>query len=207
MFARSSMTQADPSRMDDGISFVRDRIWPAVKEMDGCLGLSMIVDRDSGQVVTTTSWLDEASMHASDGRLEWLRSQCDAALGGTGPAVQEWEIVSMHRAHHSEPGTCVRAAWSTVPVQHLGQAIDFYTDELLPHVEALEGFVSASLMVNRATGRGVTSVAYASREAMEATRDEADYLRARSANDAHVEFLDVGEFELVLAHLHVPELV
>jgi hypothetical protein len=62
-------------------------------------------------------------------------------------------------------------------------------------------------MLDRPSGRSVLSVAYESREAMERTRDEADYLRARSTQEANVEFLDVGEFELAIAHLHVPEMV
>jgi len=48
------------------------------------------------------------------------------------------------------------------------------------------------------------TVAFESRGAMERTRDKADYLRATSTNEANVEFLDVAEFELAFAHLHMP---
>jgi hypothetical protein len=123
------------------------------------------------------------------------------------PTVEEWEIASMHRTHATHPGTCVRAAWSRVPPDQVDRALGFYKDVLLPHFEGLEGFTSASLLIDRAKGRAVTSVAYDTREAMEATRDQADYLRARSTQEANVEFLDVGEYELFMAHLHVPELV
>ena len=123
------------------------------------------------------------------------------------PTVQEWEIASMHRDHHSEAGTWVRAAWSQVPRRHVDTAIDFYKYVLLPEIQEMDGFVSASLLVDRAAGRGVTSVAYAGRAALEGSRDKADYLRGTSTNEAQVEFLDVDEYELVFAHLHVPELV
>ena len=69
------------------------------------------------------------------------------------------------------------------------------------------GPISASLLVDRASGRGVTSVAYDSPAAMERSRDQADYLRGTSSAEVDVEFLDVTEFELAVAHLHVPELV
>jgi len=51
------------------------------------------------------------------------------------------------------------------------------------------------------------AVAYDSRAAMERSRDQADYLRGISTAEVDVEFLDVTEFELAVAHLHVPELV
>ncbi len=208
MYARSTTLMADPTMADRGIAFVRDQVWPMVRDMDGCLGLSLIVDRETGRSITTTSWDSEETLRASAGMVGGIRAQGAELMAAMGePAVEEWEIASMHRAQHTGSGACVRAAWSRVPTQYVDRALGFYKDELLPHIEQLEGFVSASLLIDRASGRSVLSTAYESREAMERTRDQADYLRARSTQEANVEFLDVGEFELAIAHLHVPELV
>jgi heme-degrading monooxygenase HmoA len=199
---------ADPAMADRGIAFVREQVWPMVRGMDGCLGLSLIVDRETGRSITTTSWDSEESLRASADLVRGVRAQGMELTGGLGePAVEEWEIASMHRAHHTGTGACVRAAWSRVPLPHVDRALAFYKEELLPHIEQLDGFVSASLLLDRGTGHAALSVAYDTREAMERTREEADYLRARSTQEANVEVLDVGEFELAIAHLHVPELV
>lgn len=207
MYARSTTIIADPSTVDGGIALVRDEVWPVIREMDGCLGLSMLVDREAGRTITTTSWQSEEALRGSAGAVLPLRERAVHLMGANPPVVEEREIASMHRAHHADPGTCVRAAWSRVSPVQTAHAIDFYKYTLLPDIERLDGFVSASLLVDRASGRGVTSVAFESREAMERTRDQADYLRGTSTNEAHVEFLDVAEFELAFAHLHVPELV
>lgn len=207
MYARSTTIITEPSRVDDGVAFVRDEVLPAITSMQGCCGLSMIVDREAGRCITTTSWESEEAMQESAERVRPLRERAAERMGGGTPVVEEWEFASMHRAHHAEDGTCVRVAWSRVPVPQVEGALDFYKYRLLPEIEQLEGFVSASLLVDRATGRGVTSVAFENRGAMERTRDQADYLRAASTNEANVEFLDVAEFDLVIAHLHVPELV
>ena len=207
VYARSTMLNADPSRADQGIAFVRDEIWPAIQDMHGCLGISLIIDRETGRSITTTSWETEEALAASRSMVLPLRDRGVQVMGAAPPVVDEWEIASMHRNHATHPGTYVRAAWSQVPKTHVGPALDFYKNALLPHIEQLEGFCSASLLVDRATGRGVTSVAFDSLEALDRTRDEADYLRERSTNEANVEFLDVGEFELAIAHLRVPELV
>jgi hypothetical protein len=207
VYARSTEIMADPARIEEGIAFIREEVWPSVRQLIGCAGISLLVDREQGRSVTTTSWQSPEAMHASAGVVVPLRGRAAEILGAGPPAVSEWEIVSMHRDHHTGAGTCVRAAWSRVAPAHLPAALAFYREELLHQIEALDGFVSASLLVDRATGRAVTSVAYDSRAALEATRDQADYLRARSTNEAGVEFLDVAEFELAFAHLHVPELV
>jgi quinol monooxygenase YgiN len=208
VYARSTTIMAEPSQAERGIAFVREQVWPMVRDMDGCLGLSLVIDRQSGRSITTTSWDSEETLRASAEMVRGVRAQGVELTSAMGePAVEEWEIASMHRAHHTGSGACVRAAWSRVPAPYVDRALAFYKNDLLPHIEQLDGFVSASLMIDRPSGRSVLSVAYESREAMERTRNEADYLRARSTQEANVEFLDVGEFELVIAHLHVPEFV
>ena len=207
MYARTTAITAAPSTLDAGLAYVRDEVWPAVQRMQGCLGMSMIIDRETGRGITTTSWDTEEALHASRDMVTPLRSRAAELMSAAPPTVEEWEIASMHRTHATHPGTCVRAAWSRVPPNQVDRALGFYKDVLLPQFEGLDGFISASLLIDRAKGRAVTAVAYDTREAMEATRDHADYLRARSTQEASVEFLDVGEFDLVMAHLHVPELV
>ncbi len=208
MWARSTTVYGTPDTIEKGIDYVRDDVWPILQRMDGCLGLSMIVDHEAGTGIVTASWADEAALEASRMSVSPLRQRATEIMDlTTPPVVAEWEIASMHRAHHAEQGTCVRVAWSHVPIDTTDVAIDWYRSSLLPQIEQLEGFVSASLMVDRAKGAGVTSIAFESREAMIATRDQADYLRGRSTQEANAEFLDVAEFELVMAHLHVPEVV
>ena len=207
MYARSTTIIAAPSAVDEGIAFVRDEVWPTIREMEGCLGLSMLIDREAGRSITTSSWASEEALRNSAGAVLPVRERAVQLMGTQPPAVSEWEIASMHRAHAANPGTWVRTAWSSVSPAQVERALDFYRHALLPEIERLDGFASASLFVDRASGRGVTSVAFDSREAMERTRDQADYLRGTSTNEANVEFLDVAEFELAFAHLHVPELV
>ena len=52
MFARSTTMYADVDSLDDGISYARDEVLSVVSEMQGCLGLSMLVDRDDGSLAT-----------------------------------------------------------------------------------------------------------------------------------------------------------
>ena len=112
----------------------------------------------------------------------------------------------MHRDHHSTDGACVRATWLKMPRDQSGRAIDFYRTSVLPSLEELEGFCSASFLVNRSTGRAVSSATFDSREAMERNQEDARELRNTRTRELGADILDVGEFELALAHLRLPEM-
>ena len=77
---------------------------------------------------------------------------------------------------------------------------------VLPALEDLDGFCSASFLINRATGRGVSSATFDSREAMERNEEHARELRNTRTRELGADILDVGEFELTLAHLRLPEM-
>ena len=206
MYARSTTINAAPASVDAGIAQVRDEVMPMLLDLDGCIGLSMIVDRESGRCIATSAWQSEEAMRASDEALRPVRERIAESMGGSGPQVQEWEIAVLHRDHRSAEGACVRATWMKVDPANLERAIDVYKMAALPRLEDLAGFCSASLLIDRASGRCVSSVSYDSLEAMDNNREAAASMRSATTKDAGAEVVDVGEFELALAHLRVPEL-
>jgi heme-degrading monooxygenase HmoA len=194
-----------PESIDAGMAEVRDSVMPMITQMEGCIGLSMLVDRSSGRCIVTTAWRSEEAMRATDEELQPIRERVGEMLGGS-PQVDEWEIAVLHRDHQSAPGACVRATWLRVDPSAMDRAIDVYKLASLPRAEELEGFCSASLLVDRSSGRAVSSVTYDSMEAMGRNREAAQQMRDAASKDAGAEVLDVGEFELAVAHLRVPEL-
>jgi hypothetical protein len=206
VYARSTTIQAQPASIDAGIAHVRDEVMPALQGMDGCVGMSLLVDRESGRCIATSAWETKEAMLASAERVRPLRNRAAEIFGGS-PSVEEWELVVLHRDHPTHEGACVRATWAKLEPDQLDGGIEYYKASVLPAMEELEGFCSASLMVDRATGRGVSSASFDSREAMDRNRDQAMALKASSIREAGAEELDECEFELALAHLRVPELV
>ena len=144
-------------------------------------------------------------MRASNSAIAPMRDRAGMALGGM-PFVEEWEIAAMHRHHHSHQGACVRATWMHGAAADLDRGLDLFKMVTMPAMESLDGFCSASLFLDRATGRAVMSATYDSRELMMSSRDQAMDLRMRTAHDARVDVLDVAEFDLLMAHLRVPEM-
>ena len=205
MYARSTTIQALSSSIDAGIEHVRDTVMPALEGIDGCVGMSLLVDRTSGRCIATSSWESDEAMRASEESIRPMRDQAAELFGGSAQ-VEEWEIAAMHREHRSSEGACVRATWVNVDPDQLDGGIDFYKTTILPALEELEGFCSASLLVDRASGRGVAAATFDNAEAMERNKDQLDRIRATGSQAVAAEVLDECDFELAIAHLRVPEM-
>jgi quinol monooxygenase YgiN len=205
MYARSTTFKANLRSMDMGIEFLRAEVVPAVQAMPGCIGISMMADRTSGRCIVTSSWDSMDDMRASDAAVAPMRARAGQLLGGL-PFVEEWEIAAMHRHHRTHEGACVRATWMHGAAPDLDRGVDLFKMVTMPAMEGLDGFCSASLFLDRTTGRAVISATYDSTEMMVASREQAMDLRRRTAREARVDILDVAEFDLLLAHLRVPEM-
>jgi hypothetical protein len=203
--ARSTTIQARVSSIDAGIAHVRDEVLPALMGVGGCVGLSLLVDRQSGRCIATSAWESEPAMRASEGQIRPVRDRAAQIFGGDTAQVDEWEIAVLHRDHQTPDSACVRVTWLEVPPADADRGIEAFRSAL-PTIETLEGFCSASLMVNRDSGRAVVSVTFDRRDAMERARPQASRIRSSVAQQAGGTVGEVAEFELAVAHLRVPEM-
>jgi heme-degrading monooxygenase HmoA len=207
MYARSTTVQADPQRIDDGVAYLRDEVMPALQSMPGCMGLSMLCDRDSGRCIVTTSWDSEEAMSASRDAVRSMREKAVDVLGGQFD-VQEWEIAVMHRTHAMGDGACARVIYSHLrDVDQADAVLDAWKANVLPRLDQFDGFSSVSLLVDRSTGRGVTTVCFDNREAMDRSRQDGDRMRDEFTSRMGVDVTEVVDMEVAIHHLRVPELV
>jgi hypothetical protein len=179
---------------------------PVLRRMDGCEGLSMLVDRGSGRSIVTTSWRDEEAVRASQEQVGPALQRTAEVLGGR-PEVEEWEIAAMHRVHEPHHTACARVTWLRTGPGSVGKAVDAVRLSLMPKLDDLPGFCSVSAMVRPGEGLAVAAVAYDTWADLEAARDGAREFREEFAPSMGIEVLDAGEFDLVIAHLGAPETV
>ena len=205
MYARVTTFQARPGSIDDGIAYCRDEVLPLIRDIDGCIGLSMMVDRKTGRCIATSAWETEDEMRASDEQLTAVRDRAGGILGAE-PQVEEWEIGGLHRDHRTAEGACTRVSWMDGEPGQSGRMVEVFRG-VMSTLESWDGFCSASLMVDRSTGRAVITTTWDSQAALEQTRPMADQMRAKAADDSGSRVSEVEEFELAVAHLRVPELI
>jgi len=204
MYARTNTIMADPQTIDAGIENVRNEVMPLVQGMDGCIGLSMLADRDSGRCIVTTAWRTEEAMHASEQGVRASRERAGQIFGAM-PEVAEWEIAVMHRMHETGQGARTRVLWGSA--DQMDDMLSSFRMVMMPKMEELPGFAACTMMVDRAAGKTSLAVTYDSADAMREAGERAAQLRQESPSTMGMRIDEVAEFDLVIAHLRVPETV
>jgi quinol monooxygenase YgiN len=206
MYARSTTVRGTLEGMEAGISYVRDKVEPGVRQMDGCVGLSMLAERDTGRCIVTTSWADRQALKNSTAGVMAMRRHAAELMGG--PAdVQEWEVALMHRLHTAHHGACARVIWTDGDPAAMDGMLDTFRTTVPAQLDDLLGCCSVSVMVDRSSGRGVVTTTYDSPQDMREARDRARQIREEFAQHTNRTITEVAEFELVVAHLRIPETV
>ncbi len=205
MYARSTTVHADPQRIDEGIAYIRDEVMPAVQSMPGCMGLSMLCDRDSGRCIVTTSWDSEESMSASRDAVRAMRERAAETMGGQYD-VQEWEIVLLHRAHQAPEGACCRVTWTRGDPARMDEMAETFRMSVMPRLDEIPGFCSVSIMGDRESGMSVLTATYDDRNSLDRSNDAVRSMREQFVSQMGMEVMEVAEFDLAIHHLRVPEM-
>ncbi len=87
-----SSLEGAPEGIDEGISFIKEQIVPAVGDISGWRGIVALIDRKSGKTKTITLWDGQESLAASEDRANTLRSEAAAALNEQIVGVERYEV-------------------------------------------------------------------------------------------------------------------
>jgi quinol monooxygenase YgiN len=209
MYARSTTFRGEPSAVDAGIAYTRDKVLPAVRQMDGCIGLSMLVDRHTGRCIVTTSWEDAEAMHHSAEAVAAIRHQAVASVHGveSETEVAEWEVGVLHRERPAPEHAACRLIRTKAPIGQADRIIEAFGTGIVPRLAELHGFCSVSLFVDRRTGRCSIATVYEDRQTMSRAKGQAQAMREEFTEHMGMHVTEVAEFDVVLAHLRVPETV
>ena len=146
-------------------------------------------------------------MRASDAGLMAARARGGEIMGGD-PRVEEWEVGVMHRDHQAPAGSCCRVTWLQLEDGDMDHLLTVFRTQVLPRFEALDGFCSASMLVDRITGRTCGTVAFESRAGLRglarARRGDPQRRRERCRR---VGGRRRSSSSSSIAHLRLPELV
>ncbi|MDQ3646241.1 MAG: hypothetical protein M3345_04820 [Actinomycetota bacterium] len=92
MFARVTVVQASPEKVDAGIESFNSQVIPAVKSVDGYKGALLLIDRSAGKGIGITLWESEDARQRGAEAVDEARSATIAAMGATAPPVDNYEV-------------------------------------------------------------------------------------------------------------------
>lgn len=205
MYARSTTVQGDVNTLDEAIAYVGEKEFPAITAIPGCVGLSMLADRDSGRVIVSSAWADEESLKSSAEKVRDMQDRLMQMLKADDALIQPWDIAVLHREKPSGEDARAQVTWSRIAPNHMQTLLDAYRDHMLARLIELPGFCSLSLVVDRKQGRIVSVTSFDSAATCEQTRKPARAFREEFAQAVGARITDVAEMDVVVAHLHVPD--
>jgi quinol monooxygenase YgiN len=205
VLGRAVVAQGNPAKVDEVVAYVRDRVQPLVDSLPGSHGLSMFANRETGLIVVNSVWADEAALAASDAKLKASRQEAITLLEAPEVEIHVLEPAVIFQNEPDRPGFWARAAEVEHAPERMDEAITGFRDVALPAMrERFAGINTIALLVNRETGYCVANITYTSREAMDASRAEAERMRSENLRAAGAELLGVRELELVIVGIRPP---
>jgi heme-degrading monooxygenase HmoA len=94
MHVRTSTIEMDPSRIEDGVAVINDKVIPTLKGIDGFRAANFMVDRDAGKLVGITFWDSEDALNASAEAVDPIRNAVADATGGKIVSVESYELIA-----------------------------------------------------------------------------------------------------------------
>lgn len=93
MFARLVRYSVDPERCDEALEAFK-RAAEQIGNIDGITGGYVLVDGESGRIVTMTLWEDRAKMEASEVQASSLRQEALRTVEGDVDSVERLQVAA-----------------------------------------------------------------------------------------------------------------
>jgi heme-degrading monooxygenase HmoA len=194
MFARVSRLEGDPARTDEAITYVREKILPDARGLEGHRGMLSLIDRSTGQMMAVTFWESEEAMRATEEAANQLRGDAAAATDAAIAGVERYEVADKERGG----GAFARVTRSDAAPSPAADAITFVREKIIPEARQLDGNRGLLLLVDRATGKGLTVTFWETEEAMRATEETASRMRNDATAALDEDITGVERYEVAI---------
>jgi heme-degrading monooxygenase HmoA len=195
MYARvASFEGRDPSLTDELIERVRDRGPSSVPDAKGFLGL---FDRDRGTSLGITFFESEEALRGSEQAFEDMAQHFPAEMRGRRTAVEIYEVTILDGS--GEGARAARVSSLEGAPDRIDEGIRRTREETLSRVRALSGSKGAIGLSDRNSGRVKLITLWESADALRASEEQADRLRAEAAESGDLRIVSVDRYEVAVA--------
>jgi hypothetical protein len=206
MYLRVTAFKSDPAKLEAGISYLREKVVPAMKQAPGFLGATCIVDREMSTGAASTLWESLEAMNKAEQLGQQARIDSEESTGVEVVDVDRFEItvLDMTGTTQVQLPSYTRLTVAYGDPATADKAIKLVRDEVLPKLKGQPGFRAFAAGINRMTGRGFTSSSWATPEQREASNAVLAELRQRVADEGNLYGQQVNLAETVIAEVMLP---
>lgn len=179
----SIATFVGASNVDEGVTFVADEVAPLLSQQKGYRGLTASADRAGGLFGMLTLWASAADRDAAESVLAKVRDHARDVIGGE-VVVETYECVVADRAAPPAVGSALVVTHIRMDPARIDANIASLKSNILPLMRAKPGYLALSNMMNRQTGQGVVSHAWADQQAMELGEADSEAFHQRAAAES-----------------------
>lgn len=204
MFGRITRIKGSPETQQQGVDRFDELVAGPARALPGFQGISLLVNRDTGEGMSITYWADRDSLDNSAIEAAKIREKTTSTLGSEVTSVESGEIVDIERAGPPEANTFVRMNTVKGAPDRVEAAIAAYKANVLPVLKQQKGFRAAITAADRERGTlWVSSVwdSEASRSASDAalTKLRRETGQTAGAADVKVELFEVAYIDMSAA--------
>ena len=183
---RLSRIAADPSALDDCVTYIKSEARRAVEFCKGSLGISVLADGAESAALFGSVWASAEAMSASEETEAPLRAEL-AKRAGRPVTVDEYQIpisVIFDHAILLLGGQAVRLTRIQVKPSQVDDVIEVVGDEVVPSLSETPGFRAALLFADPASGRMISETMWRDPRARAAAPSVAAILRREFPDEA-----------------------
>jgi heme-degrading monooxygenase HmoA len=175
------VTFTGAANIDAGISFLREKVMPAMRDQKGYRGLNASTDRPRGVLGVLTLWDTEAGRDASWDALAPMRAETLDATGGD-MRVGNYELLLQEIGFvPPAPGSALMLMPVDMDAARVDEHLAFFRSQVLPEITTAPGFRAVRFLMNRETGRGIIGTVWSDAPAMAAVAATAASRRQAAA--------------------------
>ena len=94
MYARVTVVQGSPDKIERGIETFNREVLPTVKAVAGYKAAFLLADRKSGKGIGITLWESDEARQQGGRVVDQARAATITAMGGNVPPVEEFDVVA-----------------------------------------------------------------------------------------------------------------
>jgi hypothetical protein len=196
MYARvAAFENTNPSLLDELIGRVRERA-ASQQDLPDAKGFLMLVDRDRRRSLGITFFESEEKIREAEPTFERMGDEVPEEMRGRRTSVEIYEVADQEGG---EDARAARVSTLEGSPERLDDSTRYGRENILPRARQVYGWKGYLSLVDRRSGRTKLITLWESRDALDASEEQADRLRQESAQAGESRIADVERYEVALA--------